>query len=598
MSSSQSSVQVICKVPSETLWKSRCLDISGCGTPGRFRLMSCADFIDAGSVTILEYVEFPECAFAAISYVWQGNNPGELFDERVFNVPVPLDAAPGDPIGIEVLHDACVAALARGATHLWLDRICIMQMSETDKRWQIQRMYEVYQRCHVCIVVPGGIQCLVRLDEETQWIHRGWTLQEAVAPRPESVYVLFSWGLGSRRARAGDMGGTIEEVAPSRSAMTPLSLIVDASTTGCISIENGEKRLLVEVKLFSSHPADRTYRDFPLWGETRRVLAPNVGALARAMSTDLDQDAKYHSIWQSALMRTSSRPVDMVFSIMGLFGVVLRPSDFGKEDRVRATIALAQAIMKKGGRATWLAAALHISPSRQISTFPKFPRTTVSGKAFVNIAGELRGVSLMMENEYPVAAALVPMPTGSMDDEGYISFTAKAIRVQPLPDRPAGTSGEPARPAHVQAIDESWWGIQEGTNGVEGEAFAILVGFFVGYYPGATPAHDTKNIRAMIVEKHAYERFHVRSYLMLSRVTKAWVQTWPERTFSIGGPALEVVEDLGEDLPVVSVPREQFLNNPHSGHYNGVPPLEDQTIRQARWAVPQKALEQKYGKLR
>lgn len=77
--------------------------------------MSCADFIDAGNLAIHEYVEFPECAFAAISYVWQGNTPGDLFDERAFNVPVSQDAAPGDPIGIEVLHDACVAAMARGA---------------------------------------------------------------------------------------------------------------------------------------------------------------------------------------------------------------------------------------------------------------------------------------------------------------------------------------------------------------------------------------------------------------------------------------------------------------------------------------------------
>ncbi|ROV97944.1 hypothetical protein VSDG_04919 [Cytospora chrysosperma] len=599
MSSSQSPVEaVICKIPLEALWKSQSLDISRCGTPGRYRLMSCADFIDAGNLAIHEYVEFPECTFAAISYVWQGNTPGDLFDERVFNVPVPQDAAPGDPIGIEVLHDACVAAMARGATHLWLDRICIMQMSETDKRWQIQRMYDIYQRCHVCIVVPGGIQCLVRLDEETQWIHRGWTLQEAVAPRPESVHVLFSWRLGSRRARAGEVEGNIGEVTPSKSAMTSLSLIVDASTTGHISIENGETRLPVEVRLFSSHPADRSYRDFPFWGETRRVLAPNVGALARAMSVDLDQDAKYHSIWQSALMRTSSRPVDMVFSIMGLFGVALKPSDFGKGDRVRATIALAQAIMKKGGRATWLAAALNIPPSRQISTFPKFPRTTVSGKAFVKIAGGLLEVSLMMENEYPVAAALVPMPTGSMDDEGYITFTAKATCLQSLPDSPAGTFSEPARPAHVQAIDGSCWATEEDTNGVEGEAFAVIVGFFVGYYPGATPAHDTKNIRAMIVEKHAHERFHVRSYLKLSRVTRAWVQAWPERTFSIGGPALKVVEDLGEELPVVSVPREQYLNNPHSGYHNGVPSLEDQVIRKTRWAFSQKTLEQKYGNMR
>ena len=70
------------------------------------------------------------------------------------------------------------------------------------------------------------------------------------------------------------------------------------STTGTLSITHEAKALPVEVKLFSPHSSDRTYNDFPFWRPTRQVMSPNVGALARIMSAELDQDMKDYSIWQ------------------------------------------------------------------------------------------------------------------------------------------------------------------------------------------------------------------------------------------------------------------------------------------------------------
>ncbi|KAF2969517.1 hypothetical protein GQX73_g4088 [Xylaria multiplex] len=581
--------KVIYDAPLETI---KSLDITESATPRRYRLLSCVDFIQAKKLVILEFTEFPNVPYTALSYVWQGNAPSKDFNSRVFTVPVPDGDAPGDPIGVEVLHETCLASMARGITHVWLDRLCIMQKSNEDKRWQIPRMYDVYRRCQICIVAPGGLQCLVRLGDETQWIHRGWTLQEAVAPA--AVIVLFSWGLGSRSAYAGEIQGNIEEVTPAKSAVTSLSLIVDACTTGSLAVENGDARLLLEVKLFSSHPADRSYKDFPFWRQTRRVLSPNVGALARIMSKDLDQDAREYSIWQSALMRTSSRPVDMVFSVMGLFGVTLDTSQFGKQDRVQATIALARAILDKGGRATWLAAAFRIQPSRQISTFPLFPRTSVSGKAYVKVTGGMLEVSLLMENEYPIKEALVPIPGGSMDQEGYIKFRSKGVPIRPYSLDPALSSSDPAKPAHFQAVDKSWWGVDADISDKEAEAFAVLIGYFVHYYPGNTSAADTNNIRAAVIKRHAQDRFHVHSYLTISNKARALVLAWPEQEFRVGGPAVDIVEDLGEDLPVVSASSDQYLDNPRSTRPGVTPSLEDKVSRRARWAIPQEVLERNH----
>ncbi|KAL6897705.1 hypothetical protein GGI43DRAFT_100115 [Trichoderma evansii] len=89
MSRSQSEAcKVICEISLNAILKSRCVDISESGTPGKYRLISCVDLIEAETLTILEYSEFPEVSFAALSYVWRGNKPDADFDGRTFNAPV------------------------------------------------------------------------------------------------------------------------------------------------------------------------------------------------------------------------------------------------------------------------------------------------------------------------------------------------------------------------------------------------------------------------------------------------------------------------------------------------------------------------------
>lgn len=135
-------------------------------------------------------------------------------------------------------------------------------------------------------------------------------------------------------------------------------------------------------------------------------MAPNVCGLGCIMQTGFDKDAKGYSVWPCALMRTSSRPVDMVFNIMRFFDVKLDPSEFGKNDRIKATIALARAIQKKGGRAGWLASAALIPPSRHISTFPIFSLTSVAGRAYAKVRNHSEEVLSLMKNEYINADAL------------------------------------------------------------------------------------------------------------------------------------------------------------------------------------------------
>ncbi|KAI0709791.1 hypothetical protein C8Q76DRAFT_568806, partial [Earliella scabrosa] len=150
------------------------------GTAERFRLLDCDAFLDSRVLRVVEYEHFTpaELRYAAVSYPWRDLQLAEGTSPSLgcFGVH---GAEHADPITIGVLHTACIAARKLGVSLLWLDRLCIMQSSKADKRWQIAHMFTVYKHSDPCLVLPGGLVRLARLDEPTTWIDRAWTLQEA-----------------------------------------------------------------------------------------------------------------------------------------------------------------------------------------------------------------------------------------------------------------------------------------------------------------------------------------------------------------------------------------------------------------------------------
>ncbi|KAK0496552.1 hypothetical protein EDD18DRAFT_1388986 [Armillaria luteobubalina] len=561
------------------------VDITSSATPQRYRLVDCKALTESTVLCICEFTDFPVVDYCAISYVWRNIRTGKSFVEGGDGVKFDVKGAEkADPINTDVLYHACMASLRRGCTHLWLDRLCIMQASEADKP------------C-VCVVLAGGLEYMVSLEEETAWIHRGWTLQEALAP--PIIDVLFAWKLHSGQAIAATGVGNserLEEVVPNQSAVTSLSLLLKTCTTGVMSfVRDGQsKPVMVEAKIFSSYPVQHSYNDIPFWRPTRKIFSPNVAALCIAMDNDMDEDTKLYAIWKSALMRTSSRPVDMVLSVMGLFGVTLDPSPFGKDDRLNATIALACAILEKGSRATWLGTSFKLPPCKQLPTFSVFPRTQVAGKALF----KGKEVSEMMDNEYHYPGALVPFPQGSMDKSGFFTFAAKAVRV--MATAGAEVLGPLPCPLILKAKDGSLWRVCDASNSQNtlGATFAVLLGWFNAYVPNVTPAHDADNIRAMLVTEHAAGKFHVLSYVFLSMKCRPWVTGWEVHSFCIGPetPSDTKAEPEEELVEVTSPPDLQLQRSAPNFPECSRPTLMDTAARQARWAVPQHTLERHYEK--
>ncbi|OCH94813.1 hypothetical protein OBBRIDRAFT_48838 [Obba rivulosa] len=509
------------------------VDISPSATLCRYRLVDCIQFVEHENLRIDEFSEFPNVEYTAISYVWRGRPDLNRHRRKVFTV---AGAEGADPITIDVLRHACAASVQQRVRYIWLDRLCIIQTSKADKIWQIRQMFRIYKSCTRCIVLPDGLCRLVSLSEETDWIHRGWTLQEAMAPK--NVVVLFTWTLGpGRLSTGGEYGlpaaGAVTPVIPGVSAVTELQIIIDACAVGFLFFTTP-----TEWDLTAEYSKTRKLK-----GAIFGARTPNIFAFAAAMNGDFDDEAKSHAIWRCALMRTSSRPVDMVFSIMGLFGVDLDPRGYNDNDRVGATIALAKAILQGGGSASWLGIAFRIPPSPELPVFPDFPQTSVAGKALVRTHKGLREVADIMEIEYPSAGPKClqsKLPGGSMDDSGQFFFRSRyahARRVaggQEQPRTAHETNAGYARSIHAIAADETEWEIYlRELKGEESRAFAVFLGWFDEYYPGATPLPD-KNIKIMILEEHEPGRCCLCSFASLKFTLQDWVATWDERDFCIG----------------------------------------------------------------
>ncbi|KAG6376738.1 hypothetical protein JVT61DRAFT_1756 [Boletus reticuloceps] len=546
------------------------LDVSQNAKYGRFRLVDCTAFLDHSTLRIKEFPfnDISNLRYATISFPWRGVIA--LWPPRTLDV-LGTEGS-GDPISLEVLRNACIAARNGGANYIWLDQLCILQARahSDDKHAQIKRMHQVYRSCVLCIVIPGGLQRLVSLDEETPWVRRSWTLQESLSP--PKVVVLFAWTLGPGYVRADDAQkhclGRVEEVIPGQSAIAPLQGLVAASSEGFMAFFREDTGESLE---------DATCLI------TSRILcrrSSHARALAAAMAQEGSQDFKDNAVWQCAQLRTSSRPVDMVLSIMGMFGVTLPAETYRPDDRLRATIDLAKEILKQGRSASWLGVSFRLPPCRYLSTFSLFPRNHAAGESTVqtlsgpeNISKFVGGECLSLETltiskslgrgyvaENSIAAyktfvsalrerhdqatlqlagsdlsELQFLPRGSMDDEGYLEFEALSIQVRPHSKDDCAKS--------FRGVDGRTWKACEVNDPRRHETvhFAIFLGVYKKYHPSVYDQlrpGDGNFAKLMVVTEHdaMSNRSHAVTFCTTRDSIGCAKLQWALRKFCVGGP--------------------------------------------------------------
>ncbi|KAF5393858.1 hypothetical protein D9757_000431 [Collybiopsis confluens] len=517
--------------------KDKTIDLSRYGTPCRYRFIDCKAFLKEKKLNIYEFSGSsnshsshggspapypPNVNYTAISYTWRGNetthsdpsSPSYWKDTHgTFEVK---GAEDGDPISLDVLKHVCTA-VESSSRYIWLDRLCILQSNKTDKSWQISRMYAVYASCKMCCVLPGGIRRLVRLKEKTSWIHRGWTLQEVVVPKQTIVLVRWDHRMEGKRIQSSGGGGGVflpKGVIDGQSMYTNLHDLLEVSIrAGSFQID--DKKIPISVKLFgSNHTSAATLLDsMPKTQHTSTYV-------------------REQSIWRSALLRTSSRPVDMVFSIMGLFGVSLDPGSFDKDDRVGATIALAREILKQGKPASWIGAGYMLERSRAISTFPRFPETSVSGQAYLRMSDGTKKSAIEMFDPKDAGDYLSHVPGGSMDKHGYVKLVAHATGI---------TKGD-SRKAPIHGDNGSFWYFLPASTNLEiatdePARFIVYIGSMVqSSSPVYARADSLDSLRALLIKEHAPGKFHCFTFAKLANKHKKQIQSLPKMTLAIGGP--------------------------------------------------------------
>ncbi|KAK3353379.1 hypothetical protein B0T25DRAFT_544359 [Lasiosphaeria hispida] len=504
------------------------LSLAG-ASPYRFRFLDCNEFVQEIALRLVEFEFLPEDRYAAVSYVWKGLRPGEGsgLSQRFMTVRGAEDA---DPISLAVLRTACMASLKLGSDLLWLDRLCILQENDLDKSWQIKNMHQIYQSCRACLVFPGGLARLGDLAEETSWIHRAWTLQEAVAP--PDVHCVFSWTLGATAHLQSHFSVTVREIEPRASGMTNLYLLLRGTLSSPMTIWRSGP----------STPGPKEHCS----EQQINVLADGGGrgshiqALLGALNKD-EKELQADAIWRSALMRTSSRPVDMVFSIMGLLGVSLEPTAFARHDRRAATVALMRGLLACGEPARWLATSLSLTPDPHISTLPIMPETSVEGRAYVLAPKGRKEVAELVGHSW---WWLKGAPNGEMDERGHLKFKARAATV--ISKKKGGSSllsGKGKKYRHqqnnsIQSESGEEWIVIRSRDDILSESaymlsFAVVIGKYEDY-TDATIAYiaSQNNVVVMFVGENAVGKWHNVGY---GRVSLAMIKGWEIKEFEVGG---------------------------------------------------------------
>ncbi|KAF1848979.1 uncharacterized protein K460DRAFT_275963 [Cucurbitaria berberidis CBS 394.84] len=378
----------------------------------KFRFIDARSLATETSLRVLEFDALPRHRYVALSYIWRGSYIEGAEAPRLGTMTI--DGATGaDPVSIDVLVTVCKCIISASleCDLLWIDGVCIIQNDDEDKSWQIQNMFDIYEYCKQCLILPGGLSRLVPLTEPTSWIHRAWTLQEAVAP--EDCMCLFAWDRGDAILQS-HFGISVLEVEPGKSARSDLRSLLMISLRGSVDILtppsfSRKNAPQVEVKII----ADKS--------EHSQAMAL-LGAIDHRGREGMD-----NAVWRSSLTRVASRAADAVFSIMGLLDVNLNPLDYDPEDRKTPTIALMKAILKAGKSAEWLGIAPSMEINAEIPTLPVFSKVGPRGSALIPTARGDKPISdIMVDPWWHLKGA----PRGEMRDDGSLTIHVKTLPIR------------------------------------------------------------------------------------------------------------------------------------------------------------------------
>lgn len=251
--------------------------------------------------------------YAAISHVWA--NSVEVAKHFRSEKPeecirIQLSDNKTHRIGWAGLIQAARGAKSKKAKFFWLDLLCLDQVNSKDreKELQIALMASVYTNASCVIVMIAGIVAVGRVEHHSSWIDRAWTLQEAVLNA--NTYVYVQWSLDYKSKLDPEVGSPIEFFR------------VGGGENCLIKLEDTLRLADTNLKSLMENAPDVNILDSRSIGKKRKFV-PRILLYTAAFAKA--KEAKKEAKWKSMFLRQSSRSVDIVYSLMGCFGMSIDP---------------------------------------------------------------------------------------------------------------------------------------------------------------------------------------------------------------------------------------------------------------------------------
>ena len=288
-------------------------------TEGCLCLFSVSDLLDSypPQITIKEYPRLP-ANYAAISHVWKASEAATTAAKKKAKIKISIPTSEDLMAVLEAvswlgLTQVAIAARDRGCLYLWLDLLCIAQDNQEDKNEQIKKMGLIYKDAEAVLVMFGGCLAVQKVECHSEWINHAWTLQESTLNKKtwalidikefKHYWVQDTFVIGETKIRHLRNGLGLIELKALLDVGTSLGSISVPDKTITPWAHNGEIRCLGDNRCAI---------------EIMQVIIHHIGCESR-----YDQAMVRSAAWSSICMRMSTKPVDMVYSSMHLFGVEL-----------------------------------------------------------------------------------------------------------------------------------------------------------------------------------------------------------------------------------------------------------------------------------
>ncbi|EFX01496.1 hypothetical protein CMQ_6438 [Grosmannia clavigera kw1407] len=208
---------------------------------------------------------------------------------------------------VQMAHAAANMPGKKRARYIWLDLLCLDQVSQKEdkeKEYQICIMGHIYTYAYAVVTMIGGVAAVQHVNEPTGWMDRAWTLQESILN--QTTYVYIKWPSDKLTVKA---------------------------------LDSQDKR-----RKFQFHHVKTARGELGFWTERKDGPATFLGGLY-GLAFPKPKKIKFIGVWRSMYMRTSSKPADVVYSVMAIFKVKIDPyrknraPQFLFEDLARKTAA-------------------------------------------------------------------------------------------------------------------------------------------------------------------------------------------------------------------------------------------------------------------